>query len=45
MQTANLIWGLIFSSISIGYFIYGRRLMNLVAVGVVLMLTPRFIER
>jgi len=66
MQTANLIWGLIFSSIGIGYFIYGRRQSNLVArycgialilypylvtntlalvaVGIVLMLTPRFVE-
>ncbi|PHQ27116.1 hypothetical protein CLH62_05920 [Marinobacter guineae] len=66
METANLIWGLIFSSIGIGYFIYGRRQSNLVArysgialilypylvtntlalvaVGILLMLTPRFIE-
>lgn len=66
METANLIWGLIFSSIGIGYFIYGRRQSNLVArysgialilypylvtntlalvaVGVLLMLTPRFLE-
>lgn len=66
MQTTNLIWGLIFSSIGIGYFIYGRQQSNLVArycgialilypylvtntlalvaVGIVLMLTPRFLE-
>ncbi|MBW7470845.1 hypothetical protein QQF73_04550 [Marinobacter sp. M216] len=66
METATLIWGLIFSSIGIGYFIYGRRQSNMVArwcglalilypylvtntmamvaVGVALMLTPRFIE-
>lgn len=66
METANLIWGLIFSSVGIGYFIYGRKqsspiarycgialmlypylvtnTLALVAVGVVLMLTPRFIE-
>jgi len=66
MQTANLFWGLIFSSVGIGYFIYGRRQSSLiarycgialflypylvtntfalVAIGVVLMLTPRFID-
>ncbi|RBW48540.1 hypothetical protein [Marinobacter sp. F3R11] len=66
MQTANLFWGLIFSSIGIGYFIYGRRQSNLVvrycgialilypylvtntfalvALGIVIMLTPRFID-
>ena len=66
METANLVWGLIFSSIGIGYFIYGRRQSNLVArycgialilypylvtntvalvaVGIALLLSPRFIE-
>lgn len=66
METAKLIWGLVFSSIGIGYFIYGRRQSNLVArycgialilypylvtstfamvaIGVALMLTPRFID-
>ncbi|KMQ75964.1 hypothetical protein [Marinobacter subterrani] len=66
METANLFWGLLFSSIGIGYFIYGRRQSNLVArycgialmlypylvtntlalvaVGIVLMLAPRFID-
>ena len=66
MQTANVIWGLIFSSVGVGYFIYGGKQSNLVArycgialilypylltntlalvaVGVVLMLTPKFVE-
>jgi hypothetical protein len=66
METANLIWGLVFSSIGIGYFIYGRKQSNLVArycgialilypylvtstlamvaVGIALMLIPRFID-
>lgn len=66
MDTAILVWGLIFSSIGIGYFIYGRRQSNMavrwcglalilypylmtdaltmVAVGVGIMLIPRFIE-
>jgi uncharacterized membrane protein len=66
MDTTHLILGLIFSSIGIGYFIYGRKQSNivtrycgialvlypylvtdtlaLVAVGVGLMLVPRFFE-
>jgi len=66
MDTTNLILGLIFSSIGVGYFIYGRKQSNivtrycgialvlypylvtdtlaLVAVGVGLMLVPRFVE-
>ncbi|MEH6356940.1 MAG: hypothetical protein V7760_13095 [Marinobacter sp.] len=66
MDTTNLILGLIFSSIGIGYFIYGRKQANmvtrycgialvlypylvtdtlaLVAVGVGLMLVPRFVD-
>ncbi|RBP30630.1 hypothetical protein DET50_10744 [Marinobacter pelagius] len=66
MDTAILVWGLIFSSIGIGYFIYGRRQSNMVvrwcglalilypylitdavimvAVGVGIMLIPRFVE-
>lgn len=66
MDAGNLILGLIFSSIGIGYFIYGRKQSNLVtkycgialvlypyvvtntlamvAVGVGLMLAPRFID-
>ncbi|MCL1478890.1 hypothetical protein MIH18_03890 [Marinobacter sp. M3C] len=66
MDTTELILGLIFSSIGVGYFIYGRKQSNivtrycgialvlypylvtdtlaLVAVGVGLMLVPRFVE-
>ena len=66
MDTTHLILGLVFSSIGIGYFIYGRKQSNivtrycgialvlypylvtdtlaLVAVGVGLMLVPRFFE-
>ncbi len=42
METANLVWGLIFSSIGIGYFIYGRRQSNLVTryCGIALILYP-----
>lgn len=66
MDTNNLILGLVFSSIGIGYFVYGRKQSNLVAkycglalmlypylvtntlaliaVGVGLMLIPKFVE-
>lgn len=66
MDNAILVLGLIFSSIGIGYFVYGRRQSNMVtrwcglalilypylvtdaltmvAVGVGIMLVPRFIE-
>ncbi|MDY6816523.1 MAG: hypothetical protein SV598_11740 [Pseudomonadota bacterium] len=42
METATLVWGLIFSSIGIGYFIYGRKQSNLVArwCGLALVLFP-----
>lgn len=42
MDTATLVLGLIFSSIGIGYFIYGRRQSNTVArwCGLALMLFP-----
>jgi hypothetical protein len=42
MDTSNLILGLVFSSIGIGYFIYGRKQSNLVAkyCGIALMLYP-----
>ncbi len=42
METATLVWGLIFSSIGIGYFIYGRKKSNLVArwCGLALILFP-----
>lgn len=42
MDAGNLILGLIFSSIGIGYFIYGRKQSNLVTkyCGIALMLYP-----
>ena len=42
METANLVWGLLFSSIGIGYFIYGRRQSNMTArwCGLALILYP-----
>lgn len=45
MNAGNLIFGLVFSSIGIGYFIYGRKQSNLVAkyCGIALMLYPYLI--
>lgn len=46
MDTSNLILGLVFSSIGIGYFIYGRKQSNLVAkyCGIALMLYPYLVS-
>lgn len=44
-STANLLWGLFFSSLGIGYFIYGKKQQRVVPlfVGLGLMLYPYFI--
>ncbi|MDN5418180.1 MAG: amino acid transport protein, partial [Acinetobacter sp.] len=46
MNTASLFLGLIFSSIGLGYFIYGKRQrMNMPFIcGITLMIFPYFIE-
>lgn len=46
MNTASLFLGLIFSSIGLGYFIYGKRQrMNIPFIcGMTLMIFPYFIE-
>lgn len=45
MDTALLLWGLLFSSIGLGFFIYGRKQRKVVplACGVVLMIVPYFV--
>lgn len=45
-DTWTLILGLIFSSIGIGYFIYGKKQANIVVrySGIALMIYPYFIE-
>ena len=45
-DTWSLMLGLIFSSIGIGYFIYGRKQANVVArySGIALMVFPYFID-
>ena len=44
MNTSELLWGVLFSSIGIGYFIYGRRQSKLIPLlcGVALMIYPYF---
>lgn len=46
MNTANLLWALLFGSIGMGYFIYGKKQSNMVVryVGVALMVYPYFIS-
>lgn len=46
-ETASLLWGLLFSSIGIGYFIYGRKQRNRLFYwsGIGLMLYPYVVER
>ncbi len=46
MDTATLLWGLLFSSIGLGYFLYGKRQKALVPTlcGVVLMIFPYFVS-
>ncbi len=45
MNTAELLWGVLFSSIGLGYFIYGRRQHRMIPLvcGVVLMVYPYFV--
>jgi len=46
MDTAQLLWGLLFSSIGLGYFLYGKNQKALVPAvcGVVLMIYPYFVS-
>jgi hypothetical protein len=45
MDTSLLLWGLLFSSIGIGYFIYGRKQNNKIVLycGLGLMVYPYFV--
>lgn len=44
-STALMIWGVLFSSIGLGFFIYGRRQNNVIALicGLLLMIYPYFV--
>jgi hypothetical protein len=46
IDTAVIVWGLLFGSIGIGYFIYGRKQSNSLVkyVGLILMVFPYFVE-
>jgi hypothetical protein len=46
MHTSSLLWGLLFGSIGLGFFIYGRRQKTVVPLvcGVVLMIFPYFVS-
>jgi hypothetical protein len=46
VNTAVLLWGIVFSSIGLGYFIYGKKQKAMVplACGILLMVYPYFIS-
>ena len=46
MNTATLLWGLLFGSIGLGYFLYGKKQSAMVplACGLGLMIFPYFVE-
>lgn len=46
MDTASLLWGLLFGSVGLGFFLYGRNQKALVPAlcGVVLMIFPYFVS-
>ena len=46
MDTSLLLWGLLFSSIGLGYFIYGKKQQAVVPLvcGLVLMIYPYFVS-
>jgi hypothetical protein len=46
LQTSTLLWGLLFGSIGLGFFVYGRRQRAVVPLlcGVALMVFPYFVS-
>lgn len=46
LDTAAILWGLVFGSIGVGYYMYGKRQENMVArlSGVALILFPYFVS-
>jgi len=46
MDTSSLLWGLLFGSIGLGFFVYGRRQQAVVPLvcGVALMVFPYFVS-
>ena len=45
MQEAQLLWGLLFGSIGLGYFLYGKKQRSVVPLvcGIALMVYPYFV--
>lgn len=45
MDTASLLWGLLFSSIGVGFFIYGKKQQRVVPLvcGLLLFIFPYFV--
>lgn len=45
-DTSTLLWGLVFGSIGIGYFIYGKKQKNIIAfwAGIGLIIYPYFVS-
>ena len=46
MNAASLLWGVVFSSVGLGYFIYGKKQRAMVPLvcGLILMVYPYFID-
>ena len=46
MDTSALLWGLLFGSIGLGFFVYGRRQKTVVPLvcGIALMIFPYFVS-
>jgi predicted membrane protein len=46
VNTSSLLWGLLFGSIGLGFFIYGKRQRNAVPLicGLLLMIFPYFVS-
>ena len=46
MDTSSLLWGLLFGSIGLGFFVYGRRQKTVVplACGIALMIVPYLVS-
>jgi predicted membrane protein len=46
MNTSSLLWGLLFGSIGLGFFIYGKKQRTVVPLicGLVLMIFPYFVS-
>jgi hypothetical protein len=46
LNTASLLWGLLFGSIGLGFFIYGRKQRTVVplVIGLALMIFPYFVS-